>query len=440
MPRSAAGTRSARSSCSDCTARSSRLAYGVATSSTDTRRSGRHLDLRAGPPRPGRTAGRRRRRGPARSARRGPGRPVRPGPGRPPCDWCRCSGTRRSAGRTPAWPGWCGAGPPCRGTSASCRAPGRPGRAAARTETTRVATRAHAARAAAPPARTGAGAGCPCRPVRGAVSRQSSGTRGRSTQRPSLASSAGSTVSEPSHRDGDHQDRADGQGGEDHVVGEEQAGHRDDHREAGDHHGVPGGLGGDLHRVQRRTGPWPVPRAPAGRRTASSRRRPPCRSAGSRWPWCPWPGTRWEARVDSPIAAATEESASSTGTPAAISAPNATIRMARVTGRLSSSARLKSLPRVSSRALLIDGPPTCSTRSCGWAAWTPAVASRSGCTRSAAVSRVAGHGDRHQQRGTVGRRHRGPTDATPVTCRSRSVASVGRRLRGGLVQRAGTRR
>ena len=39
-----------------------------------------------------------------------------------------------------------------------------------------------------------------------------------------------------------------------------------------------------------------------------------------------------------------------TGTLAAISAPNAMIRIARVTGRLSSSARLKSLPRVSSRA------------------------------------------------------------------------------------------
>ncbi len=49
-------------------------------------------------------------------------------------------------------------------------------------------------------------------------------------------------------------------------------------------------------------------------------------------------GTRCEASVERPIAAATEESASSTGTPAAISAPNARIRMASVTGRLSSSA------------------------------------------------------------------------------------------------------
>ena len=97
-------------------------------------------------------------------------------------------------------------------------------------------------------------------------------------------------------------------------------------------------------------------------------------------------GTRCEASVDSPMAAITDETASSTGTPAAISAPNATMRIASVTGRLRISARWKSSPRVSSSALLIDWPPTCSTRRSGWAACTAAVASSSGPTRSLAVS------------------------------------------------------
>ena len=42
------------------------------------------------------------------------------------------------------------------------------------------------------------GLGCPSRPTRAAVSRHSTGTRGRSTQRPSLASRAGRTVRDPS--------------------------------------------------------------------------------------------------------------------------------------------------------------------------------------------------------------------------------------------------
>ncbi len=135
-------------------------------------------------------------------------------------------------------------------------------------------------------------------------------------------------------------------------------------------------------------------------------------------------GTRCEASVDRPMAAATEESASSTGTPAAISAPNAMIRMSRVTGRLSISAFWKSLPRVSSSALLIDGPPTSSTRSSGWACWTSAVAARSGSTRSDAVSgspdMVIGTSSAEPSRAGTG----SATEATPVTPDSFAVASA----------------
>ena len=95
-------------------------------------------------------------------------------------------------------------------------------------------------------------------------------------------------------------------------------------------------------------------------------------------------GSRCEVSADSPSAAATEVSASSTGTAAASSAPNATTRITSVTGRLSTSARWKSSPYVFCSAFSIVPPPTSSTRRSGWAAWTAAVASTSGCTRSAA--------------------------------------------------------
>jgi hypothetical protein len=67
----------------------------------------------------------------------------------------------------------------------------------------------------------------------------------------------------------------------------------------------------------------------------------------------------------SPIAAATADSASSTGTVAASNAPKVSSRISSVTGRLNSSARLKSSPNVSLSALSIDPLPTSSTRSDG---------------------------------------------------------------------------
>ena len=148
------------------------------------------------------------------------------------------------------------------------------------------------------------------------------GTRGRSTQRPSLASTAGSTVSEPSTATATTRIAPTASEEKIALPARNMPGHRDDDRAAGDDHRAPGGRRRDLHRVQRGCGPWPAPPAPGGRRTASSRRRRPCRSAGSRSRWCRSTGSRCEASADRPIAAATEDSASSTGTAAASSAPN----------------------------------------------------------------------------------------------------------------------
>ena len=89
----------------------------------------------------------------------------------------------------------------------------------------------------------------PPRPIR-RLSRHSSGTRGRSTQRPSLTSSAGSTVIEPSDRDGDDDDRAGREGVEGGAADHEQARHRGDDGAARDQDRVARGLGGDLDRVE----------------------------------------------------------------------------------------------------------------------------------------------------------------------------------------------
>src|SRR6266511_5521406 len=100
-------------------------------------------------------------------------------------------------------------------------------------------------------------------------------------------------------------------------------------------------------------------------------------------------GIRWLVSADSPIAAKTADIASSTGMPAAISAPNASSRIASVIGTLNSSAFLKSPPRTSSRAFDRDAPPTCSIRRSPCAACSAAVVSSSGCTWSLACSESA---------------------------------------------------
>ncbi len=100
----------------------------------------------------------------------------------------------------------------------------------------------------------------------------------------------------------------------------------------------------------------------------------------------PESGTKCEASAASPVAEPTADSASSTGTPAATIAPNATSRMSRVTGRLKSAAAPRSWPTWSLTALFSDAPPTCSTRSAGKSFWTVAVALSRAPTRSEAVS------------------------------------------------------
>ena len=123
-------------------------------------------------------------------------------------------------------------------------------------------------------------------------------------------------------------------------------------------------------------------------------------------------GSRCEASADSPIAAATEVSASSTGTAAASSAPNVDDQ----DDQRDRQAEHLGLPEVAlvcvfCSALSIVAPPTCSTRRSGYAAWTAAVASSSGPTWSAASCGVAGHlrPDQH-------RRRRRATSIGPVSC------------------------
>jgi hypothetical protein len=79
-------------------------------------------------------------------------------------------------------------------------------------------------------------------------------------------------------------------------------------------------------------------------------------------------GIALDATAARPIAENTEVSPSSTGRPAASSAPNATTRISSVIGIDSRSALAKSLDSLSSRALPADAPPNCSTRTPGCAA------------------------------------------------------------------------
>ena len=60
---------------------------------------------------------------------------------------------------------------------------------------------------------------------------------------------------------------------------------------------------------------------------------------------CSSVGTMWLASLFSPVAARTAEKASSTGRPAATSAPNATTRIATVSGNEVNSARRISLAK-----------------------------------------------------------------------------------------------
>ena len=95
-------------------------------------------------------------------------------------------------------------------------------------------------------------------------------------------------------------------------------------------------------------------------------------------------GEIWLGSATSASAAITQETASSSGTPAATSEPNATTRISSVSGREISSAFARSLVKVSLSSLLELTLPNCSTSRSGLAAWTEPIASSAGSSRSLA--------------------------------------------------------
>ena len=91
-----------------------------------------------------------------------------------------------------------------------------------------------------------------------------------------------------------------------------------------------------------------------------------------------------------PIVAATDEMASSSGTPAAASAPKAMTRMISVTGSEVISAFLKSSSNDLEMALSALASPNWAMRRSGWAFWAAAVAARTASIFSSASSSSPG--------------------------------------------------
>ena len=156
--------------------------------------------------------------------------------------------------------------------------------------------------------------------------RPTNGTRARSTPSPSLESRAGSTVSEPSIAIGDHDDRGNAERVEDVVAGQEHAGHRDDHGQPGDEHRAAGGRGRDFERGSRATacGTFLALAPQVEHRIVDADREPDQQHQRGRLH-----RHREDVlgRAISPKVANTAVSASSSGMPAATSAPNASTRM-----------------------------------------------------------------------------------------------------------------
>ena len=96
--------------------------------------------------------------------------------------------------------------------------------------------------------------------------------------------------------------------------------------------------------------------------------------------------TTWLASADRPIVASTPEKASSTGSPAATSAPNAISRISSVTGTVEYSARWKSFVSVLFSSWVELANPNSATVNPGWRSWTCATASSTGCTFLSALS------------------------------------------------------
>ena len=96
-------------------------------------------------------------------------------------------------------------------------------------------------------------------------------------------------------------------------------------------------------------------------------------------------GVMWLKTPTIPSAAATAEIASSSGTPAAASAPKARTRIASVIGNESFSALRRSSSKLFDSALSALASPNCSTRSSGWSAWTRATAASVASTLSSSA-------------------------------------------------------
>ena len=90
----------------------------------------------------------------------------------------------------------------------------------------------------------------------------------------------------------------------------------------------------------------------------------------------------WLGIAIRPSVAATADRPSSSGRPAATSAPNASSRITSVIGSESVSARWKSSLNDFDRALLADAPPNSSTLRLEWVCCTFATAARIGSIRS----------------------------------------------------------
>ena len=95
---------------------------------------------------------------------------------------------------------------------------------------------------------------------------------------------------------------------------------------------------------------------------------------------------RWLRTAEMPIAAMTPENASSTGSPAATSAPKASSMIRSVIGSASLSALLKSLLSVCDKARSALASPASWIEKPGWARWTLATVASAGATRFFAVS------------------------------------------------------
>ena len=95
------------------------------------------------------------------------------------------------------------------------------------------------------------------------------------------------------------------------------------------------------------------------------------------------------------MVAITAVTPSSSGRPAATSAPNASSRMTIVIGSEIVSAFLRSSSNIFETALPVLASPNCSMRSSGCAFWAAAVAARTGSTLSSACVGVALDLERH---------------------------------------------